>query len=92
MIQVFKMINGLDGIINWRDFFIKTVSNVTTHGEHKLFVRYSSTNKRKNTFSIRVVPVWNGLCQTTKSADTVNICFNRLNKDPSLNAFIYEYD
>ena len=62
MIQVFKIINGLDDL-NWRDFFIKAVSNVTRHSEHKLFVRYSRTNKRKNTFSIRVVPVWNGLCQ-----------------------------
>ena len=91
MIQVFKIINGLDDL-NWRDFIIKAVSNVTRHSEHKLFVRYSRTNKRKNTFSIRVVPMWNGLCQATKSADTVNIFLNRLDKDPSLNAFIYEYD
>ena len=85
--QVLKMINGLDDL-NWRDFFNKAVSNVTRHSEHKLFVRYSRTNKRKNTFSIKVVPVWNGLCQTTKSADTVNIFKNRLDKDPSLIAFI----
>ena len=91
MIQVFKIINGLDDL-KWRDFFTKAVSNVTRHSEHKLFVRYSRTNKIKNTFSIRVVPVWNGLCQTTKSADAVNIFCYRLDKDPSLNAFIYEYD
>ena len=78
--------------LNWRDVFIKAISNVTRNSEHKLFVRYSRTNKRKNTFSIRVVPVWNGLCQTTKSADTVNICCNRLDKDPSINAFRYELD
>ena len=30
MIQVFKIINGLDDL-NWRDFFIKAVSNVTRH-------------------------------------------------------------
>ena len=78
--------------MTWRDFFIKAVSNVTRHSEDKLFVRYSRTNKIKNTFSIRVVPVWNGLCQTTKSADTVNIFLYRIDKDPSLNAFTYEYD
>ena len=50
MIQVFQIINGLDDL-NWRDFFIKAVSNVTRHSEHKLFVRYNRTNKRKNTFS-----------------------------------------
>ena len=69
MIQVFKIINRLDDL-NWRYFFIKAVSNVTRHSEHKLFVRYSRTNTNKNTFSIRVLPVWNGLCQTTKSADS----------------------
>ena len=41
------------------------VSNVTGYSEHNLFVRYSRTNKIKITFSIRLVPVWNGLCQTT---------------------------
>ena len=91
MIQVFKIINGLDDL-NWRDFCINAVSNVTRQSEHKLFVRYSRNKKIKNTFSIRVEPVWNGLCQTTKSADTVNIFFNRLDKDPSLNVYIYEYD
>ena len=86
MIQVFKIINGLDDL-NWIYFFIKAVPNVTKHSEHKLFVRYSRTNKRKNTFSIRVVPVWNGLCQAPKSADTVNILFNRLNKRPQPQCF-----
>ena len=81
LIQVFKIINGLDDLY-WRDFFIKTVSNVNRHSEHKLFVRYSRTNKRKNTFSIRVVPVWNGLCQTTKSTDTVNIFFFSIRRRP----------
>ena len=54
MIHVFKIIKGLDDL-NWSDFFIKSVFNVTRHSVHKLFVRYSITNKIKNTFSIRVV-------------------------------------
>ena len=93
MIQVFTIINCFDDL-HWRDFVIKAVSNATRHSEHKLFVRYRRTNKIKNTFSIRVVPVWNGLCQTTKSAETVDIyIFFRLDKDPSLIAFIYyDYD
>ena len=50
LIQVYKIINGMDNL-DWHDFFEKAAVNITRRSNNKLFVKFSRTNKRKNAFS-----------------------------------------
>ena len=78
--------------LDWHDFFEKAAVNIPRRSNNKLFVKFSRTNKRKNTFSNRVVPTWNALADITKSALTLTVLKKLLDADPSLNAFTYKYD
>ena len=71
MIQVHKIINGIDDL-DCHDFLVKVNTNRTRHSYHKRFVKFCRTNKRKYSFSIRVVPKWNQLSDITKSTETLN--------------------
>ena len=81
LIQVYKIMNGMDNV-DWHDFFENAAVNITRRSKNKLFVKFSRTNKRKNTFSNRDVPTWNALADITKSALTLTAFKKLLDADP----------
>ena len=77
MIQVFKIINGIDDI-NCEKFFEFTDYDVTRNSYKKLYIQYARTESKKCTFSRRSAPVWNTkLSQLTKCCTNVHF-FKRL--------------
>ena len=91
MILIYKLMNGLVDI-DWHCFFTLTKTKITRGSKHKLFIKYSKTSIRKNTFSNRSVPVWNALNDNTKSALSLNHFKNLLDEDPKFKTYMYEYD
>ena len=91
MIQVFKLINGLDDL-DWKDFFTKSRTDITRLSQYNLFITYSRTNTRKFAFGNRAAPMWNKLSETTRSVDTLNKFKNMLDKDPFFQQYTYDYD
>ena len=55
-------------------------------------MKYCRTNKRKYSFSIRVVPKWNQLSDITKSTETLNALKKFLDIDPNFCNYKYDYD
>ena len=47
MIQMYKIVHGIDDL-DWKDFFVKTETDRTRYSEHKFYVKYSRSKKRKN--------------------------------------------
>ena len=80
MIMVYKLVNGLVDI-DCETFFTRTKTDRTRHSEHKLFIKYSKTATRHNTFSNRAALLWNNLGENTKSAQTVTGFEQLLDKD-----------
>ena len=89
MILIYKLMNGLVDI-DWHCFFTLTKTKIIRCSKHKLFIKYSTTSIRKNTFSNRSVPVWNALNDNT--ALSLNHFKNLLDKDPKFKTYMYEYD
>ena len=69
MIQVFKIIKGIDDI-PIEDFF--QISESTTRGHsHKIFKPQSQKSIRQNSFLVRIVEDWNSLPEEVVSVNTV---------------------
>ena len=83
LIQVYEIINQIEDV-KFDTFFTPTKSDITRNAEYKLYVEYSKTNVRKFTFSNRIVPAWNALSLTTKSAPNINKFKNPPDRDPDL--------
>ena len=83
LIQVFKIINGIDDL-KFEDFFTTTKLDSTKNSEHKLYVHFAKTETRKFAFSNRVAPTWNSLLTCTKKAPSMNQFKSLLDKDPNL--------
>ena len=80
-------------LMTWTgDFFVKTETDRTRYSEHKFYVKYSRSKKRKNVFSTRTVPIWNALCEVTQAALNLNMFKNLLDSDPSFCCYMYDYD
>ena len=79
LIQVFKMIRGIDKI-DYRNFFEIRNSNLTRGHNCKLVKKRSRLELRRNFFSQRVVNTWNGLPQSVIDAESVNSFKNKLDK------------
>ena len=73
MIQVFKIINGIDDM-NCEFFFEFTDYDGTKNSNNKLYSQYARTQSKKCTFSGRSTTVWNTkLSQLTKCIIIINI-------------------
>ena len=71
MIQVLKIINGIDDI-NCEKFFEFTYYDGTRNSYTKLYIQYARTQSKKCTFSRTSAPVWNTkLSQLTKCCTNV---------------------
>ena len=75
---MYKIINKI-GDLKSDTFFTPTKSDITRNTKYKLYVKYNKTNVRKFTFSNRIVPAWNALSLTTKSAPNST---KQTNRDP----------
>ena len=89
MIQVFKLINGLDDL-NWKDFFTKSRTDITRLSQYNLFIAYSIINRIQFAFGNMAAPMWNKLNETTRSVDTLNKFKNMLDKDPFFHQYTYD--
>ena len=79
LIQVFKLIKGIDNI-DYNKFF-KLVDNSRTRGHRFKIVKVRSRlDIRNKFFSQRVVNSWNGLPTDVVEAETVNSFKNKLDK------------
>ena len=79
LIQVFKIVHGLDNL-KFDDFFKLSNYSGTRGHSFKLSKQYSRLDVRKFSFSQRVVDEWNGLPDTLVCAVSVNAFKNGLDK------------
>ena len=80
---VHHKINQIILMRNFESFFVKSETDRTRYYEHKLYVKYSRSNKINNVFSLTTVPIWIALGEVTRSALTLNMLQNILDRDPS---------
>ena len=77
MIQVFKIIKGIDKLDSAR--FFKASHSLHLRGHAlKLYKQRSRTEWRKNNFNLRVVDSWNKLPEHVVSAETLNAFKERI--------------
>ena len=77
LIQVFKLIKGVDNV-DYREYF-ELAENSRTRGHKFKIIKFrSKLEVRRNFFSQRVVNKWNELPQYVVEAESVNIFKNRL--------------
>ena len=79
MIEVFKIINGIDKLDCHKFFTFGNTSRTRGH-KHKLFKSRSRLDIRKYSFSQRVVNKWNELPESVVGAGSVNSFKNRYDK------------
>jgi hypothetical protein len=79
MIEVFKIINGIDNL-DVKNFFSFAGSSRTRGHKHKLTKSRSRLDIRKHSFSQRVVNKWNELPEVVVDAKSVNCFKNRYDK------------
>ena len=79
IIQTFKIVKGLEDVpIN--DYFTLSQERRTRGHDLKLAKPSARTKLRNQTFTHRVVEVWNSLPQEVIDAETVNSLKNKLDK------------
>ena len=79
LIQVFKLIKGIDNV-DYREFFQLADGNRTRGHSFKIIKVRSKLQIRINFFSQRVVNKWNELPQYVVEAESVNAFKNRLDR------------
>jgi hypothetical protein len=79
MIQVFKIMNGLDRL-DHEIFFQRAEGRCIRKHKDKLLVRHSRLEVRKNVFSQTLLQDWNSLSEGTVAATTLNIFKTRLDE------------
>ena len=79
IIQVFKLIKGIDNV-DYRTLFKLADCSRTRGHKFKIVKVRSRLEIRKNFFSVRVVNEWNKLPSLVVEAESVNCFKNRLDK------------
>ena len=77
MIQVFKIISGIDRLDS-DSFFVKSQIQGTRGNQHKIFKKRATLDIWRNSFSIRIVNDWNSLPNDVVNAKTLNDFKSRL--------------
>ena len=91
LIEMFKIYHRIEDI-DFDSLFTKATLDTTRQSEGKLYVQYARTNKRKFSFTIRVVKEWNILPNNIKLAKNTNEFKNLLDKDKNFVGRSYIYD
>ena len=82
MIQMFKIMNGIDDL-DKQHFFESSKYDRTRNSGDKIFIQHSKTNTRKFSFSRRVAPLWNTkLTPKTKLSTNLNTFKTLLDREP----------
>ena len=79
IIQVYKILNGIDKVDKNKLFSVTTYNRTLGHPK-KLFKERSRLNVRANSFSNSVVNIWNQLPEDVVMAPSLNTFKSRLNK------------
>ena len=89
LIQIFKIVHGIDNIST--SLFFTFSQNSNTRGDkYKIFVNRYQSNIRQHTLIRRSVHDWNNLSFNTKDSETVNQFKSLLDKD--LVHLMFEFD
>ena len=91
LIQTFKIFHGFDDV-NLHTLFSEAPVSITRNSAGKLFVKHAKTNKRKFSFSFRVINHSNALPTHVKFAKTVNEFKNQFDEMPQLVKFFCDFD
>ena len=79
LIEVFKILNGIDNCDKSRLFHTQPLQRTRGHSQ-KLFKRQFRLDLRKHFFSQRIIDDWNNLSENVISSDSINQFKSRLNK------------
>ena len=79
IVETFKIIKGIDKIENDTIFPINRAANTRGH-KYKIYKKHCRTNRRKYSFSQRVVDYWNALPDHVTDAPSTNSFKSRLNE------------
>ena len=90
LIEVYTIYNNLEGQI-WKDLFISNDNN-TRNNEGKIYMKIYKTNIRKNCFTNRVAPFWNGLPTNLKKAQSTNSFKNQLDSLDRYSKLFRQFD
>ena len=90
LIEVYKIYNNLEGLI-WKDLFTSNDTN-TRNNEGKIYMKRYKTNIRKNCFTNRVAPFWNGLPTNLKTAQSTNSFKNQLDSLDRYSKLFRQFD
>ncbi|XP_071941143.1 uncharacterized protein [Antedon mediterranea] len=91
IIQVFKIIKGLDDIEAETFFDFREDSRTRGH-QFKLRKPRARLKIRSHSFSCRIVNTWNNLYHTTVQAENINAFKDQLNKDRAMgDKFCYQF-
>ena len=87
MIEVYKIIHGLDNVDHSQFFnFVPSGPNSNTRGhQYKIARPHVRTEKRKNFFSIRIIKIWNELPAEVVNSSSLNIFKSKYDKYTRLN-------
>ena len=86
-----KICNNVDDV-EYNDLFCYVQEGVTRNFTGKVVLKHCKTNKRKLSFTFRVIAPLNSLPCTTKFAICANSFKNLLDGDPKFHTKLYEYD
>jgi len=88
MIQVYRIMNGLDNL-DYSLFFEPTKREGNRGHPDKVYKKRGNKKLRCDTFSIRVVDAWNKLPDTVTAADSLEIFKTRLDQHWSSELYVY---
>ena len=91
LIQAFKIFKGVDNLDSEK-FFTLHEYEKTRNPTNKIFIKFSRTNMRKNSFSNRVAPYWNMLPAQVKDANNTNSFKSLLDSVQEINKHKYIFD
>ena len=90
LIEMFKIFHNLEDV-NFDNHFSLSKLDITRNSEGKLFIKHSNTNKRKFSFTNRIIQPWNALPTTYKFAKDTNTFKNLLDNDKTLQSQFLQF-
>ena len=91
LIQAYKIFHQVDDI-DFTSLFQLSKSNITRDSSGKLFVQFSKTNLRRNSFANRVVSRWNSLPTHIKLTNNLNNFKSLLDTNTNFKSIEHDFD
>ena len=80
MIEVYKILNGIDSI-RVNEFFEMFDRSITRGNSYKIKMKHSRLDMRKYSFALRVVGNWNSLSDNAVTSQSLDVFKSRLDKE-----------